>query len=158
MDFAHVPGYQIQAVRTLGLADDLAPADGEQVLSYEMAAAMAKAMLDGPAPLPGRLTVKSAMAAYIERQRNRGKPVGDLISRTNAHILPSLGHYVVSELTNQRLEKWLAELAAMAAMKRSGAKQQFKAKPTTEEQMTASAGPAPTECRQCSRAHSTVHS
>jgi integrase len=122
-------------VRTLGLADDLKEANGEQILSFEQAQAMAKAMIDTPAALPGRLTVRQAVAQYIEYQRDHGKPVSDLISRTSAHVLPTLGDRVVAELTTERLNKWRATLAAMPAMKRTaeGAKQQYKAEPTSDD-------------------------
>jgi integrase len=125
------------SVRTLGWADDLAEADGEQILSFEQAEAKAKAMLDTPAALLGRLTVKAAMTAYIEFQRDHGKPVDDLISRTNAHILPTLGDCVVVELTTERLRKWRTTLAAMPAMKRTAAdaKQAYKAEPASEEEI-----------------------
>jgi integrase len=122
-------------VRTLGWADDLAEADGERVLSFEQAQAMARAMIDTPAALPGRLTVRTAMTHYIDYQRDHGKPVGDLISRTNAHILPRLGDVLVAELTTEKLRRWKATLAAMPAMKRTanGATQQYKAEPTSDE-------------------------
>src|SRR5262245_24604381 len=123
------------SVRTLGLADDLNEADGEQILSFEQAQAMAKAMLDGPGPLPGRLTVRLAMQDYIDHQRDRGKPVEDLISRTEAWIIPTLGNAVVRELTTPKLQRWLATMAQSPAMKRSkrDGKQAYKAAPVTDE-------------------------
>jgi integrase len=59
----------------------------------------------------------------------------DLISRTNAHILPPLGDRLVAELTSEHLRKWLVTLAAMPAMTRSkpGTKQSYRAEPQTEE-------------------------
>jgi integrase len=122
-------------IRTLGWADDREEANGETILSYEMAETMAKAMIDGPDPLPGRLTVRKAMENYIEHQRDLGKPVGDLISRTEAWIIPSLGNVLVQELTTERLRRWLAAMAATPAMVRSaeGAKQKYKAEPATED-------------------------
>src|SRR5262249_40959935 len=124
-------------VRTLGLADDLAEANGEQILSFQQAEAMAKAMIDTPAALPGRLTVRTAMTHYIDFQRDHGKPVGDLISRTNAHIFPKLGDVLVAELNTEKLRKWRTTLAAMPAMKRTanGAKQAYKAEPVTDEDL-----------------------
>jgi integrase len=123
------------SVRTLAWADDLAGSDGELILSFEQAQATAKAMLDGPDPLPGRLTMVKAMENYIEHQRDRGKPVEDLISRTEAWIIPSLGNALVQELTTQKLRRWLALMAASPAMKRSrhDGKQQYKTAPSSDE-------------------------
>jgi integrase len=98
---------------------------------------MAKAMLDAPATLPGRLTVARAMENYIEHQKSLGKPVADLISRSNAHIHDSpIAPTLVAELTPEKLRRWLANLAASAAMKRTGwdKKQQYKAAPVTDEE------------------------
>src|SRR5262245_37467437 len=53
-------------VRFLGWADDLKEADGEQILGFEQAQDMAKEMIDTPAALPGRLTVRRAMMDYID--------------------------------------------------------------------------------------------
>jgi hypothetical protein len=39
------------------------------------------------------------MQLYIDYKHSLGQPVGDLISRSTAHILPELGNLVVSELT-----------------------------------------------------------
>jgi integrase len=123
------------SVRTLGWADDLKEADGEQVFSFEQAQALAKAMLDAPEALSGRLTVRRAMSDYIDYQRDRGKPVTDLISRTEAWINPALGNALVQELTTPKLQRWLATMAQTPAMKRTaqGGKQQFKAEPITED-------------------------
>jgi integrase len=123
------------SVRNLGWADDLAEATGEQILSCEQAEAMARAMLDAPAALPGRLTVRRAMQDYIEHQRDLGKPVADLISRVTAHVLPTLGNVLVQELTTERLRRWRAALVAMPAMVRTaqGARQQYKTEPATDE-------------------------
>jgi integrase len=125
------------SIRTLGWADDLAEANGETILSFEQAEAKAKAMLDTPTALPGRLTVRRAMLEYIDHQRDRGKPVEDLISRTEAWIIPSLGNAVVSELTAPKLQRWLATMAQSPAMKRSkhDGKQAYKAEPVTDDGM-----------------------
>jgi integrase len=121
------------------LADDLAPADGRLILSFEQAQAMALAMLDAPAALLGRMTVAAAMDAYTDHLRAQGKAVDDLIWRTRAHILPRLGNVPVADLTTERLTKWRFVIAALPAMVRSsrGAKQQYKAEPMTDDQIRA---------------------
>jgi integrase len=114
----------------LGRADDgAAAADGDLVLSFEQAEAKARVLLDAPTVAPRRLTVRGAMAGYIERQRAEGKRVDDLIGRVDAWINPTLGNAVVSELTAERLRKWLAMVAAAPA--------RGKTDSTTEEEIRA---------------------
>src|SRR6476469_1935214 len=72
-------------VTALGLADDDAKvkADGIRVLSFDQAAAKARAMV--AAPNGGgkieRLTVRQAMERYVEFKHHKGQPVEDTISR-----------------------------------------------------------------------------
>jgi integrase len=124
-------------VTPLALADDAREADGERIFSFDQAYAAARAIADAPTGVVHQLTVRAAMAAYIEHQRAHGHPVGDLISRTNAHILPALGDRLVDELTTERLNRWKVTLATSPAMKRSrrGAAQAFKAEPDSDEAM-----------------------
>jgi integrase len=120
--------------RQLGWADDLAEADGKLVFSFEQAEAMACAMLDEPAQSPWRLTVKQAVAAYLEYLRDHGKPIRDAECRLGAHVLPMLGDCVIADLTTDRLRRWRAALAAMPAMKRSPqGKQAYRPEAKSEE-------------------------
>jgi hypothetical protein len=64
-------------------------------------------VLDAPARASARLTVRKAMADYIEHKRALGQSTTDLVSRSNAHILPALGDIPVAELTAERLRRWL---------------------------------------------------
>ena len=64
---------------TLGLADDTAAADGERVLSFEQATAKARAMVATPNGKIERLTVRQAMAQYVEFKRHKGQPVHDVL-------------------------------------------------------------------------------
>jgi hypothetical protein len=122
----------------LGRADDAERADGENVLSYEQALAVAHAAADVPSGRVHRMTVRQAMEAYVEFKRARGQPVADLLSRSAVHILPLLGDLVVEDLTAERLRKWLATIAANPAQTRpkNGAPQ-YKAEPTTDEAIRA---------------------
>jgi integrase len=119
----------------LGAADDVLDADGDHTLSFEQAEAKARAMLDRPAAASGRLTVRGAMERYIAYKRDQGQPADDLISRSNAHIIPALGDKLVADLTAEQLRRWLATLAAMPAMTRTkpGARQSYRAEPQTDE-------------------------
>jgi integrase len=126
-------------VQTLGRADDDAPADGSDVLSFVQAAAKARAMVASPEAGNGKivqLTVRQAMARYVDYKRHQGRPVGDLISRSNVHILPALGDLVVSELSAEQLRRWLATMAAAPAQRRAkGNKPQYRPEPTTDEEI-----------------------
>jgi integrase len=121
-------------VTALGLADDDAPADGVTVLSFEQAVAKANSLIDTPASKVHRLTVRQAMDRYVEHKRVLGQPVGDVLSRGAAHILPVLADLVVSELTAEQLRRWLANMAAAPAQTRPKAgKPQYQAPPATDE-------------------------
>jgi integrase len=119
----------------LGLADDAAEANGIQVLSFEQAAAKARAMVASPNDGKiERLTVRQALSRYIEYKRERGQPVRDIVSRGTVHILPELGDLVVAQLTVEQMRKWLATMAAAPAQRRPKAgRPQFRAAPTTDE-------------------------
>jgi integrase len=130
----YVGGNKYRAL-TLGRADDAAAADGEHVLTFEQAEAKARAMIDAPnGSKLARLTVRRAMDGYTDYKRALGQPVSDLVSRSSAHILPTLGNLVVSELTAEQLRRWLATLAAAPAQSRPKAgKPQYKPDPATDE-------------------------
>ena len=119
----------------LGLADGAAEANGIQVLSFEQAAAKARAMVANPnGGKIERLTVRQALSRYIEYKRERGQPVRDIVSRGTVHILPELGDLVVAQLTVEQMRKWLATMAAAPAQRRPKAgRPQFRAAPTTDE-------------------------
>ena len=124
-------------VLTLGRADDVAQADGIRVLSHEQAEAKARAMVGSPENGNGpivRMTVRQAMARYIDYKQHQGQPVRDLAGRTRVHILPVLGDLVVGELTAEQLRRWLAAMAGAPAQRRAkGNKPQFRPEPTTDE-------------------------
>src|SRR5262249_58906597 len=83
-----------------------------------------------------RLTVRQAMHRYIDFKHQRGQPVGDLISRSNVHIIPTLGDLVVCELTAEQLRRWLALMAHSPAQRRAKAGQpQYRSEPTTDEEI-----------------------
>jgi integrase len=127
--------YQIKA---LGLADDEHDANGSSILDY--AQAKAKALHTAATGLEGgrieRISVRQAFNRYIEHKKNRGQPVADALSRGGAHILPTLGDKLVSELTSHQLETWLANMARAPAQKRPlNGKMQERAQPKTDEEI-----------------------
>jgi integrase len=123
------------AVVSFATADDDAPADGVTIMSYEQAVTCAREMIDSPrGGKIARMTVRQAMDRYVEFKRHAGQPVADLLSRSNAHILPHLGDLVVSDLTAERLRRWLAGMANSAAQTRPKAGQpQYRAAPSNDE-------------------------
>jgi integrase len=127
-------------VQTLGRADDAARADGADVLSCAQAEAKARTMVaspeaNGSGPIV-QLTVRQAMASYVDYKQHQGQPVGDLLSRSRVHILPALGDLVVSELSAEQLRRWLATMAAAPAQRRAkGTKPQYRPEPATDEEI-----------------------
>jgi len=105
-------------IAPLGTADDVREADGERVLSFDQAHANAVAQLNAPKGKVSHLTVRQAMELYVEFKRSQGQSVADVMSRGTAHILPTLGDLVVSELTAEELRRWLAAMASSRAQVR----------------------------------------
>jgi integrase len=122
---------------TLGRADDDAehPADGKNVLTYMQAKAAAEAKVATNGGKIERLTVRDAMARYIDFKRSSGQPVDDLKSRNEVRILPELGDLVVSELSADDLRKWLATMAESPVQYRPKAgKPQYRPAPKNDEE------------------------
>ena len=126
------------SIRRLAVADDQRRADGHAILSYEQAKSAATAELAAPPAVRSRMTVREAMAAYIDHLNARGQATDDIERRTVAHILPTLGERAIEDLTTTQLGHWLAALARAPARKRSPAVQQkFKPAPRDEETIRA---------------------
>lgn len=127
-------GRRTYRVTPVGRADDVATADGSQVLSFAQAQAAANAMTDTPKSKVHRLTVRQAMERYIAHKETLGQRINDVQSRSNAHILPPLGNLVVEQLTAEHLRRWLATMAAAPAQKRpKQGKLSFKSDPKMED-------------------------
>jgi integrase len=126
-------------VETLGLADDAAKADGVAVLNFEQAEAKARAKVETPASGKiERITVRQALARYIDHKHTLGQPVNDVTSRGTVHILPSLGNYVVAELTAEQLRRWLATMAAAPAQRRpKDGKAQYREAASSDDEVRA---------------------
>jgi integrase len=121
-------------IKELGRADDDRDADGERVLSFDQAQTAAIAESDVPQGRVTRMTVRQAMERYVEFKRGSGQPVADLLSRGWAHIVPPLGDLTVSELTAERLRRWLANLGASPAQSRpKKGKPQYRPEPKGDE-------------------------
>jgi integrase len=122
-------------VHSFAIADDDAPADGVNIMNYEQAVTAAREMIDSPrGGKITRITVRQAMERYVEFKRHAGQPVEDLLSRSRAHIYLHLGDLVVSDLTAERLRRWLAGMANSAAQTRpKGGQPQYRAAPSSDE-------------------------
>jgi integrase len=128
------PSFSRYRATTLGRADDVMPADGQNILSFEQAEATARAMVDIPASRIHRMTVRQAFEKYLEHKQALGQSISDSCSRGRVHILPALGDLVIEELNAEVLRRWLATMAAMPAQSRPKAgKPRYKPAPATDE-------------------------
>jgi len=120
-----------------GIADDFEDANGATVLSYSQAQDMAltrQQTAEGTSS--GPLSVRKAIANYIEYLKAEGRPHQDTEWRANAHILPKLGDTEVSALTTAALRRWLAALAGAGRRVRSRRGRAPKLKPVTADAET----------------------
>lgn len=127
--------------KNLGVADDTEDADGARVLSFAQAQAAAMAFVrkrDEPEVKP-RLTVKEAVADYLEFLRGHRKSAADAERRARTHILLTLGDLAVESLTLSQLVEWRDAMAAAPARLRSGRgkQQRFRAPPATDAERRA---------------------
>ena len=123
-------------VINIARADDVDAADGTTVLNFEQAEAKGRALVALPGGKIERMTVRQAMAAYIDHLAAKGRAgaVRDVMSRGAVHILPVLGELVVSELTREVLQQWLSTMAAGPAQKRPKAgKPMYRAAPAGDD-------------------------
>lgn len=94
----------------LGLADDVAEANGAAVLTHEQAKEAARAWVASLRRAPDAqpaLTVADAVERYLEAREAEGmKAIYDARSRARVHVLPKLGSLRVADLTLERLRRW----------------------------------------------------
>jgi integrase len=133
----------------LGFADDLEAADESRVLTLLMAKERAlhwfpearRTAQDQPTH-GGKFRVNDALDEYFAEHRSNGRKAGNVYRQecaANAHIRPALGALAVERLTIARLKKWMAELAASPARKRSrkGNDTAYQDAPASEDQRRA---------------------
>lgn len=128
----------------LGVADDVADADGVHVLSFAQAQERARVWFGEVAaggepdattgaeqgPYTVRAAVKDYLAAYGAGQtRGGGKALTDTKTRIGAFILPQLGDKEAAKLDAQTISRWFAGLAAAPPRVRSrkGAAPKYRA-------------------------------
>jgi len=106
------------ALRSLGMADDFLPADGERVLTYRQASAKAVEEAErGPAP---SYTVRTACEDYLAWFRDHRKSLDATEATVKAHILPAFDDRTVDSLTAEDVKAWRDKLARVHARKRTG--------------------------------------
>jgi hypothetical protein len=94
--------------RILGEADDVARADGLDILSFEQ---VLKKVTQPLAAVPvGRLTVRDALARYFVAFAARSKHAKIMEQWANLRIIPKLGNHRVDRLSKTQIEAWLAGL------------------------------------------------
>jgi integrase len=108
-------GEQSYTVSTIGVADDFSDADGVAVLSFKQAQDKARAAhvqrAHEAAGSGGPLTVRAAMASYVEYLETHRKTANDVRHRAAAHINPTLGDVEIAALTAEMIRKWHSTLA-----------------------------------------------
>lgn len=106
------------AVETLAVADDRADADGITVLNYRQAQAMARSRHEmltrqeqGLPTSSGPYTVAHAMEDYLSHKEDTGgKSVADARIRSDALIVPQIGHIEAAKLTPKHIRDWLGKI------------------------------------------------
>jgi integrase len=102
-------GSQSYKVETIALADDVEDADGIHILTFWQAQAGAREMR---APkVAGPYTVAQAVDDYISGQLADKQSAHDSKLRLRAHVIPTFGDRLVSELTFDELQAWHRGLA-----------------------------------------------
>jgi integrase len=119
----HYIGDQHYIVEAIGTADDLSDADGLTVLSFDQAVAKARKLhterAREEAGIAGPYTVAQAMATYVRHLELRGKRFENVERAFGKYIAKQLGKVEVAKLTSERLQNWLADVAAMPARGRA---------------------------------------
>jgi integrase len=111
---------------TLAAADDTLDADGDVILTFGQAQALARSrFLDrqraaaGIVPAAGPYTVKDAITDYLAFLEHNRKSAQDTKWRADALILPRLGDVECAKLTTQQIRDWRDALAAQPARRRT---------------------------------------
>lgn len=110
--------------RTVGQVDDVLDADGKEVLNWAQAQEAAQAFDSELKASQGiilkPLTVRKASEHYLTWYQDNRKGVAMAKSAVRAHILPSLGEKLLSDLTTTDIRSWLEKMASTPARLRTG--------------------------------------
>lgn len=125
--------------RALGDADDYQEADGSTILSFYQAQELARQFSEEAKMSVGIIqkpfTVVDAADHYLTWYKDHRKAFKETENTVKAHILPTLGEKLVSEITAPEFRKWLNKLVTTPPRRRTqmGKKQQFGDKPETDD-------------------------
>src|ERR1035437_3085338 len=115
---------QLRFQTTIGVADDVAPADVATLLSYEQARARANEWfpvaahkLTGETPQHGDYTVTDACRDYLTSLEGRSRSLYETNAMINRNVAPLMGATAVQRLTRARIEKWLRQLVEIPRRK-----------------------------------------
>jgi integrase len=140
-------GYQAE---TIGRADDIEMANGEEILTFDQARHKALAWAkEATKEAKGRAQRRKAKAApylvrdaiedylgFLDTDRKSGPKSRAL---ANGAIIPQLGHIALRDLTEAMLKDWQRDLAASARRVRGGAEQPLPASAEARRKRRASA-------------------
>lgn len=122
--------------KVLGHADDFQDSNGVTILSYAEAQKLAQQYAEKDF---SPLTVQQAADSYLAWFKDHRKGYKETTLNIHAHILPTFGDTLVTELRTADLRAWLNKLAATPARIRTakGKKAAFKAAPKTDAEKRA---------------------
>jgi hypothetical protein len=120
---AHYLGNQQYDVEPIGIADDLSPADGIEILDYWQAqdkgrARMGVRVLNG-AGKTRPLSVRDAIEDYLQFLENNRKSAQETRYKAAALILPELGDFEVASLTREQA-RWHSPFSCATPHKARG--------------------------------------
>lgn len=132
------------AIRALAAADDHAPANGADVLTFAQAQKRALDLQDQAKRDEGIVTrpatVAEAVENYLRWFQQHRKSVTETGHTLRVHILPAFENRRIASLKAPELRKWLDDLAAQPARLRTsriGRAQQFRPAPKTLDEKRA---------------------
>ncbi len=135
-------GDQEYRVETIGTADDTIDPDGDTILSFGQAQAIArdrfvqiKRTAAGLSPKVGPYTVRACLADYVTWLEQNRKTARDARWRADALILPHLGDTECAKLTTKALRDWRDAVAKAPPRRRTkkGKPQQFRSADEEED-------------------------
>jgi integrase len=128
---------------SLATADDQQDANGVDVLDFYQAQAKARKAYDdyvrGRVGDRAQVTVAEAVTRYLAWYKEHRKAYRETDAAIKAHILPTFGDLSIERIQAREIREWHRALATHARRRRTkkGARQQFGAKPATEDQKRA---------------------
>jgi len=135
-------GDQTYRVEAIGTADDTIDPDGDAILSFAQAQAIArrrfverKRVAAGLPAQAGPYTVRACLEEYLAWLEQNRKTAKDARWRVDALILPTLGDVLCVKLTTAVLREWL-EAAAKAPPRvrtKKGKQQRYKVETTDDD-------------------------